>query len=154
MIKEAWSGIDIQLRRRYDLIPNLIRTVQGYAKHEKKIFEEVSAARTRAIEGQGIQQQRDAENTLSGTLRNLFAVAENYPELKANQNFLELQQNLAAIENDIQLARRYYNGTVRDFNILVDSFPSSIIAKFFDFKAEEFFEIDLAIARETPEVKF
>ncbi|MBN1154726.1 LemA family protein [candidate division KSB1 bacterium] len=153
-IKEAWSGIDIQLKRRYDLIPNLIRTVQGYAKHEKKLFEEVTEARTRAIEGQNLQQQADAENTLSGSLRNLFAVAENYPELKANQNFLDLQKNLAEIENDIQLARRYYNGTVREFNILVDSFPSSLIARFFNFTAEEFFEIDLAIARETPEVKF
>jgi LemA protein len=154
LVQEAWSGIDVQLKRRYDLIPNLVRSVQGYAKHEKGLFESVTNARTRAIEAQGVKPQAEAENTLTGQIRSLFAVAENYPTLKANENFISLQNSLNEIEDQIQMARRYYNGTVRDFNILVQSFPSNLIAGIFDFKQKEFFEIELATQRETPEVKF
>lgn len=154
LVKESWSGIDVQLKRRYDLIPNLIRTVQGYAKHEKGLFESVTQARTRAIGAQGVKPQAEAENTLTGQLKNLFALAENYPTLKANENFKELQQELSKIEDEIQMSRRYYNGTVRDFNILAESFPSSLIAKWAGFQKKEFFEIELATQRETPEVKF
>ncbi len=154
LVQEAWSGIDVQLKRRYDLIPNLVRSVQGYAKHEKGLFESVTNARTRAIEAHGVKPQAEAENTLTGQIRSLFAVAENYPSLKANENFISLQNSLNEIEDQIQMARRYYNGTVRDFNILVQSFPSNLIAGIFDFKQKEFFEIELATQRETPEVKF
>jgi len=154
LVQEAWSGIDVQLKRRYDLIPNLVRSVQGYAKHEKSLFESVTQARAKAIEAQGVRPQAEAENTLTSQLRSLFAVAENYPTLKANENFINLQQQLAKIEDEIQMARRYYNGAVRDFNILVQSFPSNLIAGTFGFKTKEFFEIELITQRETPEVKF
>jgi LemA protein len=154
LVKEAWSGMDVQLKRRYDLIPNLIRTVQGYASHEKTLFESVTQARAQALDAKGVKPQADAENTLTGQLKSLFALAENYPTLKANENFKELQQSLSAIEDEIQMSRRYYNGTVRDFNILAESFPSNLIAKMFDFKQKEFFEIELATQREAPEVKF
>jgi LemA protein len=154
LVQEAWSGIDVQLKRRYDLIPNLVRSVQGYAKHEKSLFEAVTSARTRAIEAQGVKPQAEAENTLTSQLRSLFALAENYPTLKASENFINLQQSLSEIEDQIQMARRYYNGTVRDFNILAQSFPSNLIANIFNFKAKEFFEIELATHREAPEVKF
>ncbi len=154
LVKEAWSGIDVQLKRRYDLIPNLVRTVQGYAKHERGLFESVTQARTKAIEAQGVRPQAEAENTLTTQLKSLFALAENYPTLKANENFMELQQNLSKIEDEIQMARRYYNGTVRDLNILVESFPSNLIAKWSGFQQKEFFEIELATQRATPEVKF
>jgi len=150
---EAWSDIDVQLKRRHDLIPNLIEAVKGYAAHERELFEEVTAARTKAIGAQGIAEKGQAENALSGTLKSLFAVAENYPDLKANQNFLQLQEELSDTENKIQAARRFYNGNVRDLNIKAEKFPSSIIANLFKFSKHEFFEIKEA-EKAVPQVKF
>lgn len=154
LVKEAWSGIDVQLKRRYNLIPNLISTVKGYSRHEKTLLEEVTNARTAAMDAQGVRNQGQAENMLTRTLRSIFALAENYPDLKASQNFLELQQALSKIEDEIQLARRYYNGTVREYNYAVQSFPSMLIANAFNFKKTEFFEIDYATERKAPDVQF
>jgi LemA protein len=153
LIAEAWSGIDVQLKRRYDLIPNLVESVKGYSQHERKLFEDIANIRSQAMSIQGVIEKGQAETALTQQLRSLFAVAESYPDLKANQNFLDLQKNLVAIEDEIQLARRYYNGTVRDFNILVESFPSNIIALILTFKRAEFFEIEVATQREAPTVK-
>jgi LemA protein len=153
LIAEAWSGIDVQLKRRYDLIPNLVESVKGYSLHERKLFEDIANIRSQAMSSQGVIEKGQAETALTQQLRSLFAVSERYPDLKANQNFLELQKNLSAIEDEIQLARRYYNGTVRDFNILVESFPSNILAMIFIFKRAEFFEIEVATQREVPIVK-
>jgi LemA protein len=151
---EAWSDIDVQLKRRHDLIPNLIETVKGYAAHEKGLFEKVTEARTKAISAQGIEEKGKAENMLSGTLKTLFAVAENYPDLKANANFLELQRELSDTENKVQASRRFYNGNVRDLNIKIENFPSRIIAGIFGFKKREFFEIGEVEERKVPGVKF
>ena len=140
---EAWSDIDVQLKRRYDLIPNLISTVKGYATHEQTLLEKLTQERANAMNSGGVAKA-DAENALSGTLRTLFAVAENYPDLKANQNFLELQRELSDTENKIQAARRFYNTTVMELNTKVDTFPSGIIASWFNFTKREFFEIDEA----------
>jgi LemA protein len=140
-VKEAWSDIDVQLKRRYDLIPNLVETVKGYASHERELLEKVTQARTQAMGAQGLKEKGEAENALSQTLKSLFAVSENYPDLKASQNFLELQRELSDTENKIQAARRFYNGNVRDFNIMLESFPQNIIGKAFNFKTAEFFEI-------------
>ncbi len=140
LVDEAWSGIDVQLKRRYDLIPNLIETVKGYAKHEQKTFERVTELRTAAMSAQGVEQKAEIENQLSQTLKTLFAVAENYPELKANQNFIELQTTLKQIEEEIQGARRYYNGTVRDYNTKIQVFPNNIFAGMLGFTSREFFE--------------
>lgn len=139
---EAWSDIDVQLKRRYDLIPNLVETVKGYAKHERELFENVTQARTRAMGAKGVEEKGKAENMLSGTLKTLFAVAENYPDLKANQNFLKLQDELSDTENKIQAARRFYNGNVRDFNTKIQIFPNNLIAGMLGFKKYEFFEIE------------
>lgn len=154
--KEAWSDIDVQLKRRYDLIPNLIETVKGYAAHERELFEKVTEARTKAMEAKDLKEKGEAENVLSGTLKSLFAVAENYPDLKASENFLELQRELRDTEDKIQAARRFYNGNVRDFNTQIEIFPSNIIASMFKFKPMEFFEIEeeKAEEKETPKVKF
>ncbi len=152
--EEAWADIDVQLKRRHDLIPNLIETVKGYAAHEKQVFENVTKARTKAIGAQGIGEKGQAENALTNTLKTLFAVVENYPDLKANANFLDLQRELADTENKIQAARRFYNGNVRDLNIKIENFPSRIIASMFKFGKREFFEIEEAAEREVPEVKF
>ena len=138
---EAWSDIDVQLKRRYDLIPNLVETVKGYAKHEKELFENVTKARTTAMGAKGVAEKGKAENMLAGTLKTLFAVAENYPDLKANQNFLKLQDELSDTENKIQAARRFYNGNVRDFNTKIQVFPNNLIAGMLGFKKYEFFEI-------------
>ncbi len=138
---ESWSGIDVQLKRRYDLIPNLVETVKGYAKHEQSTFEKVVQARNAAMSAQKVEDKAQAENMLSGALKSIFALAENYPELKANQNFLDLQKNLAEIEDQLQNARRYYNAVVRDYNIQCESFPSVILAGMFGFKKRAFFEI-------------
>ena len=150
---EAWSDIDVQLKRRHDLIPNLIETVKGYAAHEKQAFESVTNARTKAISAQGIEEKAKAENALSNTLKTLFAVAEAYPDLKANANFLELQRELSDTENKIQAARRFYNGNVRDINIKIETFPSRIIAGMLGFKKREFFAADEE-EKEVPEVSF
>lgn len=151
---EAWSDIDVQLKRRYNLIPNLVETVKGYAKHERELFEKVTQARSRAMEAKTPQEQGKAENMLTGTLKTLFAVAENYPELKANQNFAKLQDELADTENKIQASRRFYNGNVRDFNTKLQVFPTNMIAQTLGFKAREFFEIEEAGEREAVKVKF
>ncbi|MBU0976405.1 MAG: LemA family protein [Patescibacteria group bacterium] len=142
LVEEAWSGIDVQLKRRYDLIPNLVETVKGYAKHEKKLFEKVTELRTSAMKAQSPEEKGRLENELSGTLKTLFAVAENYPELKANENFMKLQDELSVIEEEIQSARRYYNGSVRDFNTKIQVFPNNLIAGMLGFKAREFFEAE------------
>ncbi len=152
-VKEAWSDIDVQLKRRYDLIPNLVETVKGYASHEKETLERVITARNAAMGASGIKERGEAENVLSGTLKSLFALSENYPDLKASTNFLELQRELSDTENKIQAARRFYNGNVKDFNTKIEIFPANIIANMFSFKAFDFFSID-EDEKETPEVKF
>ena len=139
-VEEAWSDIDVQLKRRYDLIPNLINTVKGYATHERELLENVTKARTAAMEAGTTEGKAQAENMLSDTLKSLFAVSENYPDLKANQNFLELQTELSDTENKIQASRRFYNGNVVELNNKIDMFPSSIIAGAFHFGKREFFE--------------
>ena len=141
-VDEAWSDIDVQLKRRYDLIPNLVNTVKGYAAHEKEVFEKVTEARTRAMSAQSAGDKAQAENMLSQTLKSLFAVAENYPDLKANQNFLELQRELTDTEDKIQAARRFYNGNVRDFNTKIQVFPNNLIAGSLGYTAREFFEAE------------
>jgi LemA protein len=141
-VDNAWSQVDVQLKRRYDLIPNLVETVKGYATHEKETFEKVVQARAAAANASSVPQQAQAENMLTGALRQLFAVAEAYPELKANQNFLALQEELTATEGRIAFARQFFNDTVLTFNNSVQQFPSVIIASMFGFKAREFFEIE------------
>jgi LemA protein len=138
-VKEAWSDIEVQLKRRYDLIPNLVETVKGYMMHEKDVFEKVTQARSQAISAKGFDQKAKAEDALSGTLKTLFAVSEAYPELKANTNFLELQRELADTENKIQAARRFYNTNVMEINNKIETFPSNIIAGIFKFQKQEFF---------------
>lgn len=150
-VDEAWSDIDVQLKRRYDLIPNLVETVKGYAKHESGLFEKVTQARSQAMNAQGTAEQGKAENMLSGTLKSLFAVSENYPDLKANQNFLKLQDELSDTENKIQASRRFYNGNVRDFNTKIQVFPNNLLVGMLGFKAYEFFE--LADEKEKENVK-
>jgi LemA protein len=151
---EAWSDIDVQLKRRYNLIPNLMETVKGYAAHEKDVFEKVTNARAAAINARGLKEQGQAENMLSGALKSLFAVAEAYPDLKANQNFLELQRELTDTEDKIQAARRFYNGVVRDFNTAVQVFPNSLVASMFNFKSREFFELGSEAEKEPVKVSF
>jgi LemA protein len=154
-VKEAWADIDVQLKRRYDLIPNLIETVKGYAAQEQEVFQKVTEARSKAMQAGSTAEHADAENMLSGTLKSLFAVSEAYPDLKSNQNFLELQRELSDTENKIQAARRFYNGNVRDLNISVESFPSNMIAKAFGFKNADLFElVEGDVARENVAVKF
>jgi len=154
LVLEGWSGIDVQLKRRYDLIPNLVETVKGYAGHEKEVLAKVVELRNSAGQAQTAAQKAPIENALTETLRQLFALAEAYPDLKANQNFQELQRELTQIEEQIQFARRYYNGTARDMNILVQSFPSNLVARSFGFTEAEYFEIELATEREAPKVSF
>lgn len=151
---EAWSDIDVQLKRRYDLIPNLIETVKGYAKHERELFEKVTQARTAAMGAQSPEDKGKAENMLSGTLKSLFAVAENYPELKANQNFAKLQDELSDTENKIQASRRFYNGNVRDFNTKIQVFPNNMIAGMLGFKKYDFFEVEEEGERKNVKVSF
>lgn len=140
-VSEAWSDIDVQLKRRYDLIPNLINTVKGYASHESGVFEKVTAARAAAMHAGTAADKAQAENMLSDTLKSLFAVAEAYPDLKANQNFLELQRELSDTENKIQASRRFYNGNVLSLNNKIDMFPSNIVAGMFNFTKRDFFEV-------------
>ncbi|NTW15477.1 MAG: LemA family protein [Candidatus Moranbacteria bacterium] len=151
---ESWSDIDVQLKRRYDLIPNLVNTVKGYAAHESGVFEKVTEARTRAMAAGDAHAKMEAENALSGTLKSLFAVAENYPELKANENFLELQRELSDTENKIQSARRFYNANVRDLDTMIESFPTNIAASMFSFRKRDFFELEEEAAKKPVEVSF
>jgi LemA protein len=153
-VEEAWADIEVQLKRRYDLIPNLVNTVQGYAAHEKGVFQAVTEARSKAMGATGMQEKAAAENQLSGTLKSLFAVAENYPQLKASENFLDLQKNLTDTEDKIQYSRRFYNTNVRDYNIGILVFPKNIIAGIFKFTKKDMFEITSAAEREAPKVKF
>ncbi|MDA3815106.1 MAG: LemA family protein [Patescibacteria group bacterium] len=152
-VDEAWSDIDVQLKRRYDLIPNLINTVKGYASHEKEVFERVTEARARAMGAKDPKEQAEAENMLSDTLKSLFAVSEAYPDLMANQNFLELQRELTDTEDKIQASRRFYNGNVRDFNTKIQVFPNNILVGMFNFKAYEFFEAE-EVERDNIDVQF
>ena len=150
----SWAQVDVQLKRRYDLIPNLVETVKGYAKHEREVFQNVTEARAKAINASTVKDQGLAENQLTGALKTLFAVAENYPELKANQNFLMLQEELAGTEGKIAYARQFYNDMVMKFNMKQQIFPSNIIAKMFNFKEKEYFEIEEPAAKEPVKVSF
>ena len=152
--KEAWADIDVQLKRRYDLIPNLVETVKGYATHEREVFEKVTEARNRAMGAKTMKERAEAENTLSDTLKTLFAVSEADPDLKASTNFLELQRELTDTEDKIQAARRFYNGNVRDLNIKIESFPANLIASALGFQKMELFELEEAAEREVPTVRF
>lgn len=156
-VSEAWSDIEVQMKRRYNLIPNLVETVKGYAKHEAGTLEAVTRARNEAMANQGApHEQAQSENMLTGALKSLFALAESYPELKANTSFLNLQEQLAEVEDKIQAARRYYNGSVRDNNTKIDQFPSNLVARQFSFEKAEFFELDDAdsAARQPVNVSF
>ncbi len=150
----SWSDIDVQLKRRYDLIPNLVETVKGYAGHEKDTFESVVKARSAAMSAQGPAAKSQAENMLTGTLKSLFALAESYPQLRAVESFTKLQSSLQEIEDAVQNARRYYNAVVRDFNTKIAQFPSNVIAGMFNFTAREFFELDAPEERQAPRVDF
>lgn len=154
LVAEGWSGIDVQLRRRADLIPNLIETVKGYAAHEDKLFHDIAELRAKSIAGGSVADQSAVGQAMSQALGKLFAVAEAYPELKADANFRDLQDKLAGIEDEIQLSRRYYNGAVRNYNTMIESFPTNLIANNFKFEKAEFFEIGDAAAREVPKVDF
>lgn len=149
--EEAWSDIDVQLKRRYDLIPNLIETVKGYAAHEAGTLQKVTQARTEAMGAQSVEEHAKAENMLTGALKSVFALSENYPDLKANENFLELQRELSDTENKIQASRRFYNTNVRDLNIGVETFPNSLIANMFKFVKKEFFELSDSEAQDAKE---
>ncbi|OEC88780.1 MULTISPECIES: LemA family protein [Methanobacterium] len=152
-VKNAWSQIDVQLNRRADLIPNLVETVKGYAKHEKGVFEEVTKARSGLMNAQTVQESAEANNMLTGALKSLFAVAENYPDLKANQNFRDLQSQLAETEDKIAYSRQFYNDTVLMYNNKIQMFPSNLIARQFNFTESEFFEVEES-ARSVPKVEF
>ena len=154
MVEEGWSSIDVQLKRRSNLIPNILNSIKGYMSHEKKLFEEITKLRSQSEAADNVTDQGKAESSLSSSLMNLFAVAENYPELKANENFLDLQKQLQEIEDNIQMARRYYNGTVRNNNMLVESFPTNLVANAFSFKKADFFEIENQDDRNVPKVEF
>ena len=154
-VEEAWSDITVQLKRRTDLIPNLVNSVKGYATHEKEVFEKVTEARSAIMDAKGVKDTAEAENMLEGALKSLFAVAEAYPDLKANQNFMQLQQELVDTEDKIQASRRFYNGGVRDLNTKIQTFPANIVAGMFNFRAKEFFEVEDRASVENPvEVKF
>ncbi|WKZ27085.1 MAG: LemA family protein [Candidatus Paceibacterota bacterium] len=153
-VKEAWSDIDVQLKRRYDLIPNLVETVKGYAAHEQETFNRVIQARSQAMQAQSVAEHGAAENQLTGALKSLFALSEAYPQLRAVESFTKLQDELTDTEDKIQAARRFYNSTVMSLNTKVEQFPSNIIANLFSFKKEEFFEIEDAAQRETVKVQF
>ena len=152
--QNAWAQVDVQLRRRYDLIPNLVETVKGYADHEKQTFQNVTEARSKAINAQTVKEQGAAENMLTGALKSLFAVVENYPDLKANQNFLMLQEELAGTEGKIAYARQFYNDSVMKFNMKQQIFPSNIVANMFNFNEMDYFEIEEEEAKEPVKVEF
>lgn len=153
-VRESWSGIDVQLKRRSNLIPNLVSTVKGYTQHERAALEAVTEMRARVQATASPAARQQAEGALSSALTRLFAVAENYPDLKADAGFLDLQRSLGALEDEIQMARRYYNGTVRDLNILIESFPSNIVAGAFGFQPAEYYEVEHAADRILPTVSF
>ncbi len=156
-VDEAWSDITVQLKRRLDLIPNLVETVKGYARHESGVFEAVTRARAEALNAKGVKETAKTENQFEGALKSLFAVAEAYPDLKANQNFIELQQELVDTEDKIQASRRFYNGGVRDLNTKIQTFPNNVVAGMFGFKNRDFFELDDSeqkIAEKPVDVKF
>ncbi len=154
MVREGWSGIDVQLKRRANLIPNLVETVKGYVGHERDLLEKVTQLRSQSLQTDDLVEKQRVESALTGGLARLFAVAEGYPELKANQNFQDLQSQLSEIEDQIQLARRYYNGTVRNYNIAIESFPGNLVAGWFAFQTAEFFEIEDPGDRAVPKVSF
>jgi LemA protein len=154
LVAEGWSGIDVQLRRRADLIPNLVESVKGYASHEDKLFRDIAELRARSIAGGSVAEQSQVSQAITGMLGRLFAIAEAYPELKADANFRDLQDKLSGVEDEIQLSRRYYNGAVRNFNTMIESFPTNIISSFFQFAKAEFFEIGDQAARQVPKVEF
>lgn len=154
MMEEGWSGIDVQLKKRHNLIPNLVETVKGYASHEKETLNQVIEARNSALKADGIKAQTGAENQLNTALANVFALSEAYPDLKANTNFIQLQQELSSIEGDVEKARRYYNATARENNVMVESFPSNVVANMGGFALAEYFEIEEAGERALPKVKF
>ena len=153
-VKNAWAQIDVQLRRRYDLIPNLVETVKGYAAHEKETFENVVKARQAGIDASNIKEQGQAENMITGALRQLFALSEAYPDLKANQNFLSLQEELASTENKIGFARQYYNDAIQTFNTRQQMFPANMVARMMGFEPSDFFELEEVEMREAPKVEF
>lgn len=152
--KEAWSDIDVQLKRRHDLIPNLVETVKGYATHERELFENVTKARSNAMQAGSPHEKAEAENMLNQTLKSLFAVAENYPDLKASDNFAKLQDELSDTENKVQASRRFYNGNARDFNIKIETFPNNVIAGKLSFKKYDYYEVANEEERQNVEVKF
>src|SRR3989344_4573421 len=153
-VKEAWADIDVQLKRRYDLIPNLIETVKGYAGHEKEVFEKVTQARTAALGAQTVHDKEAAENMLTSALKSIFAIAEAYPQLRAVESFTNLQNELADTENKIQAARRFYNGNVMDLNAKIETFPTNLVVGIFNFKKEEFFQLQQEEAKEPVKVGF
>lgn len=152
-MQEGWSGIDVYLKKRSDLIPNLVETVKGYAKHESSTLEQVTALRATGQKANSMSEKIETEKRMDKAIFNIFAIAERYPDLKANQNFMALQQQLSSLEEEIGLARRYYNGTVREYNIVIQSFPSNIVANMFDFEKGSFYEIS-ETDRENPTVSF
>ena len=153
-VKEAWADIEVQLKRRYDLIPNLVETVKGYAAHEREAFEKVTQARAKALGAQSVKEKEEADNMVSSALKSIFAIAEAYPQLRAVESFINLQNELADTENKIQAARRFYNGNVRDLNIKIDTFPSNIVARIFNFTKQDFFELEEEAAKEPVKVSF
>lgn len=153
LVDEGWSGIDVQLKRRYDLIPNLVAVVKQYSVHEQQVLENVTKMRSVAMGAQTLEQKNEAEKGLTGALKTLFAVAENYPELKANENFMRLQNELSALEHEIQLARRYYNGAARNYNVVVHSFPANVIANWYAFGPVTYFQISQQES-ENPKIQF
>ena len=154
LVAEGWSGIDVQLRRRADLVPNLVETVKGYATHEDKLFRDIAELRAKSIAGGSVAEQSAVGQAMSQALGRLFAIAEAYPELKTDANFRDLQDKIAGLEDEIQMSRRYYNGAVRNLNTMIESFPTNLIATQFKFEKAEFFEIGDAAAREVPKVDF
>jgi len=154
MKEEGWSGIDVQLKRRSNLIPNLLESVKGYMGHERSVLEDVTRLRTESMNATSVDAKITAESALTRSLGKLFAVAENYPDLKASQNFIDLQKQLSVLEDEIQMARRYYNGTVRNLNVGIETFPNSIVAGMFNFEKGEFFEIEDESDRAVPKVDF
>ena len=153
-VRESWSDIDVQLKRRFNLIPNLVDTVKGYAKHERKVFEKVTEARSAVTQATNQEQRQQSENMISDALKSLFAVSENYPDLKASTNFLELQRELADTENKIQAARRFYNSTVMDYNNSTQQVPTNLVAGIFGFREETFFKVEVEEERNVPDVQF